>query len=121
MTMTNRRRSAEARVVLAANLNRVDTASALWASRDDDLAPRLGEALRLAIATELTDKQREVIEAYFFEGISQEEIARRLGVTQQVVHKRIFGAARGGKIIGGAVARLRRALEPLTTPDEVSS
>ncbi len=107
--------------MLAPNLDRVDAASALWASRDEDPGPRLGEALRLAIATELTDKQREVVEAYFFEGISQEEIARRLGVTQQVVHKRIFGAARGGKIVGGAVARLRRALEPLALAGEVWS
>ncbi len=58
----------------------------------------------------LTDKQREVVEAYFFQGESQGEIARRLGITQQVVQKRLFGAPRGEKLVGGAIARLRQAL-----------
>ena len=69
-------------------------------------------AVREAVAASLTDKQREVVEACFFEGVSQGEIARRLGVTQQVVQKRLFGAPRGGRLVGGAIARLREALTP---------
>lgn len=68
--------------------------------------------MREAVATALTDKQREVIEAHFFEGLSQGEIARRLGVSQQVVQKAIHGAARGGKTVGGALRKLREALAP---------
>ena len=52
-----------------------------------------GQAARLRelVVTVLTPKQREVVEAYFFEGLSQPEIARRPGITQQVVHKRLYG------------------------------
>lgn len=74
---------------------------------------RLYEALRQAVATSLTDKQREAVEAHFFEGLSQGEIARRLGVSQQVVQKRIYGVGRGGKNVGGALRKLRDALEQM--------
>jgi RNA polymerase sigma factor (sigma-70 family) len=66
--------------------------------------------VREAVATALTRKQREVVEAYFFEGLSQSEIARRLGISQQVVHKRLYGVVRGGRPVGGAIRRLREVL-----------
>ena len=53
------------------------------------------------------------IVAYFFEGRSQSEIARSLGVSQQVVHKRIFGVRRNGRWVGGALKRLADHLGPL--------
>lgn len=70
-------------------------------------------AVRDAVASELTEKQREAVEMFFFEGLSQSEIARRTGVSQQVIQKRIFGVARRGAIVGGALAKLRVALAPL--------
>jgi RNA polymerase sigma factor (sigma-70 family) len=70
-------------------------------------------AVRRAIETALTDKQREAVELFFFQGLSQSEIARELGIAQQVVQKRIFGANRRGAVVGGAIARLREALAPL--------
>lgn len=73
----------------------------------------LHAALRDALTTALTDKQREAVEAFFFEGLSQGEIARRLGVSQQVVQKRIYGTGRNGKTVGGALRKLRDVLEPL--------
>jgi DNA-directed RNA polymerase specialized sigma24 family protein len=66
--------------------------------------------LRKALEHRLTERQRQAVEMHFFEGLSQSEIARRLGVSQQVVHKRIYGVDRRGKRIGGALAKLRRAL-----------
>ncbi|MBI2390641.1 MAG: helix-turn-helix domain-containing protein [Deltaproteobacteria bacterium] len=75
----------------------------------------LDQQVRHAVATALTDKQREAIELFFFEGLSQSEIARKLGVSQQVIQKRIYGANRGGVVIGGALARLREALAHLVT------
>ena len=54
-------------------------------------------------------------------------IARRLGISQQVVQKRLYGTQRGGRIIGGALPRLRGALAPLfpsigaAAPPEVRS
>ncbi len=66
--------------------------------------------LRHALEDSLTERQRVAVELHFFEGLSQSEIARRLGISQQVVHKRIYGVDRRGKRIGGALAKLRRAL-----------
>src|SRR4051812_40723453 len=101
------------REILSGDLDRLDARRAFW--RDDVYDPRsaLREAVREAVASALTDKQREVVEAHFFEGLSQGEIARRLGITQQVVQKRLFGAPRGGRLVGGAIHRLRDALAPL--------
>jgi predicted DNA-binding protein (UPF0251 family) len=75
----------------------------------------LDEEVRNAVETALTDKQREVVELFFFEGLSQSEIARRLGVSQQVIQKRLYGANRGGILVGGAIARLRAALAHVVT------
>lgn len=80
--------------------------SALAGEGPDDA----GEGLREALARALTEKQREVVEMHFFEGLSQGEIARRLGVSQQVVQKRLYGDRRAGKLVGGALPRLREAL-----------
>ncbi len=61
----------------------------------------------------LTARQREIVEWHFFEGVSQGDIARRLGVTQQVVQKSLYGVNRRGRRIGGALGRLREALASL--------
>jgi DNA-directed RNA polymerase specialized sigma24 family protein len=90
-----------------------------WPEADGEAAPGAaarealageGEGLRAALERALTDKQREVVEMHFFEGLSQGEIARRLGVSQQVVQKRLHGDRRAGKMVGGALPRLREAL-----------
>ncbi|WP_394836689.1 sigma-70 family RNA polymerase sigma factor [Pendulispora rubella] len=80
---------------------------------DDERKERLEDAVRHAVETALTDKQREAVELHFFEGLSQSEIARRLGISQQVVQKRLYGAVRHGTTVGGAIARLREVLSPL--------
>lgn len=104
------------RVRLSADPERLAGARPLWDNPPcDDAEPRaeLRDAVRDAVAHELTTKQREVVEAYFFEGLSQGDIARRLGISQQVVQKRLYGAPRGGKLVGGAIHRLRDALAEL--------
>lgn len=83
---------------------------------DCDSNPELVERLvREAVTHALTDKQREAVELFFFEGLSQSEIARRCGVSQQVIQKRIFGAHRAGTVVGGALSKLRAALAPRRT------
>lgn len=84
----------------------------LWFGEVDDVSHERRALVRDALRC-LTAKQREVVQAYFFEGRSQSEIARSLGVSQQVVHKRIFGVVRDGRRIGGALKRLAAYLEPL--------
>lgn len=92
-----------------------DFARRPWLSREEDPdPPRSLTALKRALDEHLTPRQREAVELYFFEGLSQSEIARRLGVSQQVIHKRIYGVDRRGKRIGGALAKLRRALSAPT-------
>ncbi len=71
---------------------------------------RLTQALHHAIESLLTDKQREAVFLFFFEGLSQGDIARRLGVSQQVVQKHIYGTVRNGRRIGGALRKLHEAL-----------
>ena len=69
-------------------------------------------AVRRAVLTVLTAKQREAVELFFFEGLSQSEIGRKLGVSQQVIQKRLYGVPRRGIVVGGALAKLREALAP---------
>ena len=63
------------------------------------------------VRTSLTDKQRLIVERYFYEGRTQQEIAAELGVSQQVVSRQLFGVIRNGRRIGGAIQRLRKICE----------
>ncbi|MDD9940212.1 MAG: hypothetical protein OXU20_04020 [Myxococcales bacterium] len=100
--------------VLWADFDHLDASQLLWAPRGTSEAEaHRAQRIRDAVATALSDKQREAVEAYFFEGLSQAAIARRCGVTQQVVHKRLYGTVRGGRRVGGALPRLRDVLSPL--------
>lgn len=85
-------------------------------SRDPDKQRILDEAvaqLRAIIETGLTPRQRDVVQAYFFEGRTEAEIAQQLGIAQQVVSRHLFGALRAGRRVGGAMAKLRRLAEEL--------
>ena len=59
----------------------------------------------------LTDKQRRIVELYFYDGRTQVEIAETLGISQQVVSRQLFGVIRDGRRIGGAIARMRKLCE----------
>lgn len=107
------------RTVLLADLSAVPESAGLWGARERDEArarEALCERVRAAVREALTDKQREAVELYFFEGLSQGEIAARLGLTQQVVHKRLFGDVREGRAVGGAMRKLRERLAPVVAP-----
>lgn len=91
-------------------------------SRDPDKQRTIDEAvaqLRTIIETGLTARQREVVQAYFFDGRTEAEIAEQLGIAQQVVSRHLFGALRAGRRVGGAMAKLRRlALELGIDPEK---
>jgi RNA polymerase sigma factor (sigma-70 family) len=59
------------------------------------------------VHTHLTDRQRQLVELYFYEHLTQQEISARLGVSQQAVSRQLFGVVRQGRKVGGAVQRLR--------------
>ena len=63
------------------------------------------------VRTDLTDKQRRIVELYFYDGRTQREIAVEIGVSQQVVSRQLFGVIRDGRRIGGAIQRLRKICE----------
>lgn len=108
--MASTRRRSE-RVVLLGDLDRFDAGRALFPR--SRTATALDAAVRAAVAGALTPRQRAIVEACFFEGLSQGAVARRLGVAQQVVQKALFGDVRRGRRVGGALARLRAALLPV--------
>ena len=102
------------RLTFTAEIDRVPHGCGLW-QRSEPRSPAreaLFEMLREAIETALTEKQRRAVRLFFFEGLSQGEIAQREGVTQQVIQRRLYGARRGDRVVGGALPRLRRALDP---------
>jgi RNA polymerase sigma factor (sigma-70 family) len=82
-------------------------------SERDGLHLELLDILRDLVSTALTDRQRRIVEMYFFEGRTQDEIAADLGIAQQVVSRQLFGAVRDGKKVGGAIRRLQRVIEDL--------
>lgn len=111
------------RLVLTEQLDLYSAAKGLWSYPPTHELPspratgfpsdELTEALHKALETILTDKQREAVALFFFEGMSQGDIARHLGVSQQVIQKRIYGTVRNGRRVGGALRKLREALAHL--------
>jgi RNA polymerase sigma factor (sigma-70 family) len=66
------------------------------------------DLIKQLIQTDITPKQRQIVELYFYENKSQQEIAETLNISQQVVSKHLFGAVRNGRRVGGAMAKLRK-------------
>lgn len=64
--------------------------------------------IKMIIASHLTPKQQQIVDLYFYKGLSQGEIAAQLGINQQVVSKHLFGVLREGKKIGGALQKLKK-------------
>jgi RNA polymerase sigma factor (sigma-70 family) len=77
------------------------------------LRAELVAALRDLVSTRLTERQRRIVELYFYEGRSQEEIAAELAISQQSVSRQLFGVMRDGRKVGGALKRLRDACAEL--------
>lgn len=87
-----------------------------WLAEDDDpsraaVRDEMLDLLRQLVETRLTARQREMVELYFTDGLTQSEIAAKLGIAQQVVSKQLFGVLRDGKRVGGAIRRLRQLCE----------
>lgn len=60
-------------------------------------------ALRAAIEGELTPRQRECVELYFFQGLTMEQAARRLGIGKGTVCRHLQKARRRlGRVLGYA-------------------
>jgi RNA polymerase sigma factor (sigma-70 family) len=75
----------------------------------DEAVAQIKDLIRI----HLTLRQRQIIELYFYEDKTQQEIAETLGINQQVVSKHLFGVLRHGRQVGGAVRKLRKLCEKL--------
>ena len=94
--------------------------NALWYETDVDRERRYAmkdffvsvmPTVQTLIDEKLTKRQREVVRLYFFLGMTQENIADELDLTQSTVSRHLFGTVRNGKKVGGALNKLRKAVE----------
>lgn len=69
--------------------------------------------IRQIIATELTRRQTQCVQLYFYEGKTQEEIGAILGISHRVVSQHLFGVTRNGKQVGGAINKIRKTCRKL--------
>jgi RNA polymerase sigma factor (sigma-70 family) len=83
------------------------------------LRRQAAQELRRLVSTSLTERQREIVELYFYLGRTQAEIAGELRISQQAVSRQLFGVLRNGQRVGGAIKRLRALCEAAgLDPDE---
>lgn len=76
-----------------------------------DLVDELNEKIRDIIENRLTDRQREVMGLLYYDGLTQTEVALKLGLCQPTVHKTVSGNLdykNGGKRYGGAIKKIQR-------------
>ncbi len=59
----------------------------------------------------LTRRQQEVVQLYYLDGKTQEDIAIILVLTQSTVSRHLFGTMRRGKKVGGAIPKLRKVID----------
>ena len=52
------------------------------------------QRLRAVVEGELTDRQREIFESYYYEGKTMQELAELYGVQKSSIHKVIYRAIR---------------------------
>ncbi|MYB63604.1 hypothetical protein F4X73_02845 [Candidatus Poribacteria bacterium] len=69
--------------------------------------------IRLIIAEELTDRQYDCVQLYFYEGKTQDEIGEILGISRRVVSQHLFGVTRDGRKVGGAINKIRKLCRKL--------
>ena len=100
-------------------LERMPASGALWFETETDREHRhamraffeqVGPLVETLIDTKLTRRQREVVRLYYYHGKTQEDIAAILNLTQSTVSRHLFGTARGGKKVGGALLKLQKAV-----------
>ena len=105
-------------ITLAAeNWERFAGEDALWHESAEDARARqhsraradaLWPEIREIIDEVLTERQREIVLLYYVEGLNQRQIAKRLDIAQQSVSEHLFGKARDGRTVGGALRKLRK-------------
>ena len=73
-------------------------------------AAALWPLLEKLVDERLTIRQRQVVRLYFIQGLTVYEISEKLDISAPSVSQHLFGKARGGRVVGGAIPKLRRLL-----------
>lgn len=76
-----------------------------------DLIDELNVKIKEIIDSRLTERQREVMTLLYYQGLTQTEVALRLGLCQPTIHKTTAGNLdykNGGKRYGGALKKIKR-------------
>jgi hypothetical protein len=109
-----------------ATLDRTPANCGLWFETETDRERRYAikefyaevrPAVDSLIGKKLTRRQREIVLLYYYHGKTQEDIAAILDVSQSTVSRHLFGTVRDGKKVGGALTKLRKAIEREPGPE----
>lgn len=68
----------------------------------------------------LTKRQQQAVFLYFVCNLPQEEVARRMALSQSTVSRHIFGTSRNRKTVGGAIPKLRKFCCTRKAPVEIT-
>ena len=75
-------------------------------TKRDVITNQISIILNRTIFQKLTLRQKEVMELYFLEGYTQQQTAKKLGISQPTVNQHLSGKRRQGKKVGGACKRI---------------
>ncbi len=101
-------------------LENLPSERALWYETDEDRERRWAlqeffqavlPAVEELVRANLTKRQQQILRMYYFESMTQEDIAAALDLTQSTVSRHLFGTTRNGKKVGGAIPKLRRVVD----------
>ena len=76
-----------------------------------DLVDELNLKIKDIIENKLTERQKEVMTLLYYDGLTQTEVALRLGLCQPTIHKTTSGNLdykNGGKRYGGALKKIKK-------------
>jgi len=101
-------------------LENLPSERALWYETDEDRERRWAlqeffqavlPAVEELVRANLTKRQQQILRMYYFENMTQEDIAAALDLTQSTVSRHLFGTTRNGKKVGGAIPKLRKVVD----------
>ncbi len=81
-----------------------------YRARLSDYVKEMMPTIRTLMGKVLTERQHDIVHLYFFEQKTQHEVAELLGISVSSVSQHLFGKRREGKVVGGAIPKLRKEL-----------
>lgn len=76
----------------------------------EDLRREMVDALAWIMADSLSQRQRDVLQLHYVVGLTEVDVAAILRISQPTVSQHLTGKKRGRKKVGGALAKLRKAI-----------